>query len=115
MSLPDWGERTMSIRPEDETILETDMTSPIICGMCMENDGFELSESVRVSPTGVETLTSYRTRKEAMVESIARHLGGRVSATDPQGGFFRWVTSHDEFAQIDTWSYVRSPSPTASR
>ncbi|MDF3284508.1 M24 family metallopeptidase [Gordonia sp. L191] len=56
---PDWGERTISIRTEDETILETNMTFHIICGMWMDNYGFELSESVRVSPTGVETFTSF--------------------------------------------------------
>lgn len=56
---PDWGERTISIRSEDETILETNMTFHIVCGMWMDNYGFELSESVRVSPTGVETFTSF--------------------------------------------------------
>ena len=56
---PDWGERTISIRSEDETILETNMTFHIVCGMWMENYGFELSESVRVSPTGVECFTSF--------------------------------------------------------
>lgn len=56
---PDWGERTISIRTEDETILETNMTFHIICGMWMDDYGFELSESVRVSPTGVETFTAF--------------------------------------------------------
>jgi len=56
---PDWGERTISIRTEDETILETNMTFHIVCGMWMDNYGFELSESVRVSPTGVETFTAF--------------------------------------------------------
>ncbi|MCD2145101.1 M24 family metallopeptidase [Gordonia paraffinivorans] len=56
---PDWGERTISIRSEDETVLETNMTFHIVCGMWMDNYGFELSESVRVSPTGVECFTSF--------------------------------------------------------
>lgn len=58
---PDWGgERTISIRTEDETVLETNMTFHIVCGMWMDNYGFELSESVRVSPpTGVECFTSF--------------------------------------------------------
>lgn len=56
---PDWGERTISIRTEDETILEENMTFHIVCGMWMDGYGFELSESVRVSPTGVETFTSF--------------------------------------------------------
>lgn len=44
----------------------------------------------------------YRERKEAMIDSIARHLGDRVATTDPEGGFFLWVTLRDEFAEIDT-------------
>lgn len=56
---PDWGERTISIRTEDETILEENMTFHIVCGMWMDGYGFELSESVRVSATGVETFTSF--------------------------------------------------------
>ncbi|WP_238418720.1 M24 family metallopeptidase [Gordonia sp. 'Campus'] len=56
---PDWGERTISIRTEDESVLETNMTFHIVCGMWMDNYGFELSESVRVSPTGVETFTDF--------------------------------------------------------
>ena len=56
---PDWGERTISIRSEDESVLETNMTFHIVCGMWMDDYGFELSESVRVSPTGVETFTGF--------------------------------------------------------
>ncbi|PXW35548.1 UNVERIFIED_CONTAM: Xaa-Pro dipeptidase [Williamsia faeni] len=56
---PDWGERTISIRTEDESILEENMTFHIVCGMWMDGYGFELSESVRVSATGVETFTSF--------------------------------------------------------
>ncbi|SKZ49274.1 peptidase, M24 family protein [Mycobacteroides abscessus subsp. abscessus] len=35
------------------------MTFHIVCGMWMDDYGFELSESVRVSPTGVETFTAF--------------------------------------------------------
>ncbi|HEY9312620.1 M24 family metallopeptidase [Williamsia sp.] len=56
---PDWGERTISIRTEDESVLEENMTFHIVCGMWMDGYGFELSESVRVSATGVETFTSF--------------------------------------------------------
>ncbi|GAB2669461.1 Xaa-Pro peptidase family protein [Gordonia jinhuaensis] len=56
---PDWGERTISIRAEDETVLEPNMCFHIICGMWMDDYGFEVSESVRVSPSGVETFTSF--------------------------------------------------------
>ncbi|WAC56993.1 PLP-dependent aminotransferase family protein [Gordonia sp. SL306] len=49
---------------------------------------------------GIRTL--YRERKEAMIDSIRRHLGDRVDTTDPEGGFFLWVTLREEFAEIDT-------------
>lgn len=54
---PDWGEGTVSIRREDTTVLETDMTFHLIAGMWMEGYGCEVSESIRVSPDGVELLT----------------------------------------------------------
>ncbi|QHD87280.1 aminotransferase class I/II-fold pyridoxal phosphate-dependent enzyme [Gordonia sp. JH63] len=44
----------------------------------------------------------YRERKEAMLDAIRRRLGDRVVTTDPEGGFFLWVTLRDEFAEIDT-------------
>lgn len=56
---PDWGERTVSIRGEDETTLEENMTFHIICGMWMTGYGYEVSESIRVTSDGVETFTSF--------------------------------------------------------
>ncbi|MFZ3415151.1 M24 family metallopeptidase [Arthrobacter sp. 3Tela_A] len=56
---PDWGERTISLRSEDETILAENMTFHLIGGMWMEGYGYELSESICVSSDGVETLTSF--------------------------------------------------------
>mgnify|MGYP002649183674 CR=1 FL=1 len=44
----------------------------------------------------------YRERKEAMLDAIRRHLGDRVVTTDPEGGFFLWLTLRGEFAEIDT-------------
>lgn len=55
---PDWGERTVSIRADDTTVLEENMTFHVIAGMWMEGFGFEASESVRVAPTGPEIFTS---------------------------------------------------------
>jgi len=55
---PDWGERTVSLRAEDETVLQENMTFHLICGMWMDNYGYELSEPFRVSADGVETFTS---------------------------------------------------------
>jgi Xaa-Pro aminopeptidase len=55
---PDWGERTVSLRNEDETVLEENMTFHLICGMWMDGYGYELSEPFRVSADGAETFTS---------------------------------------------------------
>ncbi|GAA1460153.1 PLP-dependent aminotransferase family protein [Williamsia maris] len=44
----------------------------------------------------------YRERKDAMLDSIARHLGDRVTTTNPEGGFFLWLTLAGEFEGIDT-------------
>ncbi|OZC32332.1 PLP-dependent aminotransferase family protein [Gordonia polyisoprenivorans] len=46
--------------------------------------------------------TLYRARKDAMLDSIGRHLGERVTTTNPEGGFFLWLTLQGEFAEIDT-------------
>ena len=56
---PDWGERTVSIRSEDTTVLETNMTFHIICGMWMTGYGYEVSESVRVTESGAEPFTDF--------------------------------------------------------
>ncbi|MGV9825704.1 MULTISPECIES: aminotransferase-like domain-containing protein [unclassified Gordonia (in: high G+C Gram-positive bacteria)] len=49
---------------------------------------------------GLRTL--YRTRKQAMRDALARHFGDQVRATDPEGGFFLWVTLDGDLAGIDT-------------
>ncbi|MFC4429613.1 M24 family metallopeptidase [Citricoccus alkalitolerans] len=56
---PDWGERTVSIRPDEESMLSENMTLHLICGMWMTGYGYEVSESIRVTGTGVETFTSF--------------------------------------------------------
>lgn len=56
---PDWGERTISIRGEDDTILEPNMTFHVICGMWMQGYGYEVSEPIRITDTGVETFTAF--------------------------------------------------------
>lgn len=47
-------------------------------------------------------LPIYRERKDAMRGSLQRHFGDNVIATDPEGGFFLWVTFTGELADIDT-------------
>ena len=56
---PDWGERTVSLRTDDETVLAENMTFHIIGGMWMDDYGYEVSEAVRVTETGLETFTAY--------------------------------------------------------
>lgn len=54
---PDWGEHTVSIRDDDATVLAPGMCFHIIAGMWLET-GCEISESVTITETGVEVLTS---------------------------------------------------------
>ncbi|WP_346035676.1 M24 family metallopeptidase [Brevibacterium picturae] len=56
---PDWGERTISIRTEDDQFLEAGMTFHLICGMWMNGYGYELSESVLITDTGCDTFTTF--------------------------------------------------------
>lgn len=44
----------------------------------------------------------YRIRKDAMLGSVARHLGDRVRTTEPDGGFFLWLTLLGEDAGVNT-------------
>ncbi len=54
---PDWGERTVSIRAGDDTVLEENMTFHLIAGMWMTGYGFEASESARVAAGGADVFT----------------------------------------------------------
>lgn len=44
----------------------------------------------------------YRVRKDAMLTSLHRHFGHHVHSTDPDGGFFLWLTFAGAYAGIDT-------------
>lgn len=44
----------------------------------------------------------YRERKNAMRNALDQHFGGRATATDPEGGFFLWLTLTGDAASIDT-------------
>jgi ectoine hydrolase len=55
---PDWGERTISLRPREHTVLEPGMCFHVILGMWMDGWGYELSEPVAVTGGGVERLTN---------------------------------------------------------
>ncbi|MDJ0611134.1 MAG: ectoine hydrolase DoeA [Kiloniellales bacterium] len=52
---PDWGERTMSLRPGDRSELKPDMAFHFMTGLWQESWGLEITESIRITETGVET------------------------------------------------------------
>jgi ectoine hydrolase len=56
---PDWGERTVSLRPGDRTELRPDMTLHVIPGIWQDDWGIEISECVRVTDTGAEPFCSF--------------------------------------------------------
>jgi ectoine hydrolase len=49
---PDWGERTFSIRPEDETVLTPAMTFHFMPALWMEDWGLEITESLLIRESG---------------------------------------------------------------
>ncbi len=55
---PDWGERTMSLRSNDTTELETGMCFHFMPGVWFDDWGFEISESITVTPSGAECLSA---------------------------------------------------------
>ncbi len=55
---PDWGERTMSLRSGDRTILEENMTFHFMTGLWMDDWGFEITESIVIRDGAPECLAS---------------------------------------------------------
>ena len=55
---PDWGEHTVSIRKGDKTILQPNMTFHLIPGLWLDDYGFEVSESIRITENGCETFAN---------------------------------------------------------
>jgi ectoine hydrolase len=55
---PDWGERTMSLRLDDKTVLQENMTFHFMTGLWMEDWGFEITESIVIGKNGPECLTN---------------------------------------------------------
>ena len=53
---PDWGERTMSLRRGDRTVLEENMTFHFMTGLWMENWGLEITESIVIGQSAPECL-----------------------------------------------------------
>ncbi len=53
---PDWGERTMSIRLGDKSVLEENMTFHFMPGLWFDDWGLEITESMVITAKGAETL-----------------------------------------------------------
>jgi len=49
---PDWGERTISLRAEDETVLAPGMTFHFMPGLWMEGWGIEITEPILIRESG---------------------------------------------------------------
>ncbi len=56
---PDWGERTMSLRPGDKTPLEAGMTFHLIPAIWQDDWGLEITESFLVTDRGAEPFCTY--------------------------------------------------------
>jgi len=56
---PDWGERTISLRPGERTVLVANNTLHLMLGMWMDGWGMEMSETVLITDHGAECLTQY--------------------------------------------------------
>ena len=60
---PDWGERTISLRSEDQTVLEPNMTFHFMPGLWMQDWGIEITESIRIREDGPAETFCNRPRK----------------------------------------------------
>ena len=56
---PDWGEHTLSFRPEDHVPVPENAVVHIILGMWMDNWGMELSETIHVRQNDAVCLTDF--------------------------------------------------------
>jgi ectoine hydrolase len=51
---PDWGERTMSLRRGDETVLEPGMCFHFMNSLWLDDGGLEITETILITETGAE-------------------------------------------------------------
>jgi Xaa-Pro aminopeptidase len=56
---PDWGERTISLRSSDETVLEPGMTIHFMPAIWCDDWGIAISETIRITDAGVETFCNF--------------------------------------------------------
>jgi ectoine hydrolase len=64
---PDWGERTMSLRRGDRTVLQPNMTLHFMPALWLEDNGLELSETILITDSGAECLC--RTPRKLVVKA----------------------------------------------
>ena len=55
---PDWGERTMSLRSGDRTVLQVGMTFHFMTGLWLQDMGLEITESILITENGFECLSN---------------------------------------------------------
>jgi ectoine hydrolase len=55
---PDWGERTVSLRRGDKTVLEKNMTLHFMPALWLDDGGLELSETILIADEGAECLAN---------------------------------------------------------
>ena len=60
---PDWGERTISLRSEDTTVLQPGMTFHFMPGLWMDDWGLEITESILITENGPADCFCDRPRK----------------------------------------------------
>jgi ectoine hydrolase len=63
---PDWGERTMSFRKGDKTVLQPGMTFHFMPALWLDDGGLEITEPIVITETGVECLC--RTPRELFIK-----------------------------------------------
>lgn len=51
---PDWGERTMSLRKDDETVLKEGMTFHFMPALWLDDGGIEITEPILITASGAE-------------------------------------------------------------
>lgn len=68
---PDWGEHTASVRVGDPTVVQPNMTFHLIPALWFDNEGIEISETIRITETGCEPFTNFP--RELIVQEPAVH------------------------------------------
>ncbi|SFB06378.1 ectoine hydrolase [Poseidonocella pacifica] len=66
---PDWGERTVSLRAEDETVLMAGMTFHFMPGLWMRDWGMEITESILIREDGAAETLCNRPRRMFVKEN----------------------------------------------